>query len=256
MTGNKRDDVKTIDSVHTSFRILEALMRLDGAGVTELAREVGTTKATVYNHLATLNREEVVVKDDGQYHLGLRFLDLAHHAQSRIEISSIVEPEIDKLARCSDELALFAVEEFGKTVCLYYARGENSVQSDVYVGNRLELHYTAVGKAILAHVPEERRTALVEGDLTKRTGQTITDPAELRCELDEIREQGVAFNLEETIDGLVGVGAPIVLPDGSVAGGISVIGPETRISRDQLEGELAEFVTRSANIIEIDSRGL
>lgn len=248
---------KTINAVDTSFRILEALADLRGAGVTELANHLGVTKGTVYNHLATLKRRDYVTKDvDDRYHLGLRFLDLAHHSKARFEVHSLAKSEVDALAEESGELALFTVEEHGKGICVYRAYGEKAVRTDLYEGARSGLHHTAVGKAILAHLPSERVEAILADELTVETPNTITDAETLRAELDAIRERGLAFNRGETISGLVGVGAPIVDPSGGVAGAISVIGPAKRLDEEYLQGELADLLTRSANIVEINATSI
>jgi len=257
MEGSAKPN-KTIKAVEMSMRILQALQNLEGAGVTELADEVGTTKATVHNHLRTLENQDLVVQEtDDQYDIGLRFLEVAHYAKSRFPISKLVKEEVDKLAEQSGEMALFTVEEHWKGVTMYVAYGEKSVQTPIYVGNREHLHNTAVGKAILAHKPaEEVERFLEEEGLTKVTEQTITERDEFLDELEEIRKRGLAFNREEAIHGLVGVGVPVKFYDGFVAGALSIIGPGSRMDEERLDHELADMITRSANIIEINSSSL
>ena len=249
---------KTVNAVRTTFRIIRALQDLDGAGVTELANRVGVSKGTAYNHLATLEEEEYVVKDaEDTYHAGLRFLDIAHHVKNRFPISELVEKEVDQLAAKSGEMALFTVEEHGQGVCLHVAYGEGAVQTPLYVGHRGDLHNTAVGKAILAYKPPEEVEEIVERrGLPEVTENTITRKEWLLEELEEIRKRGIAFNREETIHGLVGVGAPIKSQDGTVAGALSIIGPTSRMNGDRLEQELPDMITRSVNIIEINSTSL
>lgn len=249
---------KTIDAVEMSIEILGTLQELEGAGVTEIAEYLGTTKATVHNHLRTLEAEDIVVREaNGQYDVGLRILDLAYYAKSRFPISEFVEDEIDKLAAKSGEMALFTVEEHWKGVTLYVAFGEKSIQTPIYIGNREPLHNTAVGKAILAHKSPEEREAFLESEgLQPVTEQTITNREEFLAELDEIRERGIAYNREEAIHGLVGVGAPIKRHEGTVEGALSIIGPSSRMDDTRLENELAEMIERSANIIEINSTSI
>lgn len=249
---------KTVKAVRTSFRIIRALQELDGAGVTELANYVGVSKGAAYNHLATLEDEEYVVKGaDDTYYVGLRYLDIAHHVKNRFPISKLVEKEVDKLAEQSGEMALFTVEEHGQGVCLYVAYGEQAVQTPLYVGHRSNLHNTAIGKAILAFKPPEEVEEILEArGLPKVTENTITQKEWLLEELEQIRRRGIAFNREETIHGLVGVGSPIKSQNGSVSGALSIIGPTSRMSGDRLEQELPDMITRSVNIIEINSTSL
>ncbi|MFH5800528.1 IclR family transcriptional regulator [Haladaptatus sp. CMAA 1911] len=244
----------TVNAVQTSLTILEALGELDGAGVTELAEHIGATKATVYNHLSTLKGSRYVVKeDDDTYRLGLRFLDIAHHARNRVRIFDLVRQEVDALAEETGEMVLFTVEEHGVGICLYRAYGEQAIRTPLYVGHQSGLHHTAVGKAILAHLPEERRREILDQQaLDEVTSNTITDREELLEELDGIRETGIATSSEETIQGLIGVGAPIIDQNRAVVGAISIIGPRSRMKGDRLQEELPDQIQRSVNIIEIN----
>ena len=246
-----------VKAVQRTLDIVDVLRETGGLRVTEIAEEIGASKGTVHCHLATLAENGYVVKAGEEYTLGLRFLDLAHHARGRIDIYDLVRDEVDALAAESGEMALFTVEEDGNGVCLYRADGEDAVKTEVYVGYRNQLYHTAVGKAMLAFMPEEKRDRLVSRmDLRPLTRHTITDEGTLREELDRIRESGIAYNLEETIQGLVAVGAPIRSQDGSIYGALSVVGPVRRMGEERLEDEIPEMIRRAVNIIEINSTSL
>lgn len=247
-----------IDAVGTTLDILDALRRLGGAGVTDVARETGFTKGTVHNHLSTLARDGYVIKDaDDRYQIGLRFMNLAYHARERIGVYDLVREEVDTLAARSGEMALFTVEEHGMGVCVYRKLGPDSIQTYLHVGHRNHLHHTAVGKAILAHLPDERVAEIIaDNGLPERTENTVTDPDALVAELAEVREQGVAYNHGETITGLVGVGAPIIGPEGTVVGAISIIGPTSRLEDDRDFEEASALVKKSKNIIEINATSI
>lgn len=251
-----KDAKNPVESVQRSLDLIEAIQRFEEVGVTELADDVGLTKGSVHCHLATLEANGYVVKQDGRYRLGLRFMDLAHHIRNRFEIYDIVKDEVDALAEKSGELALFTVKEQQEGICLYKARGENAVQTELYVGYRNDLHHTAVGKAILAFKSETEIDEILEqSNLRALTEQTITDEDELREELAEIRERGTAFNRGETIPGLVGVGAPIRNREEDVYGAIAVIGPNSRMTDERLD-EISKMINHSVNVIEINATSL
>lgn len=248
---------KTVNAVRTSLEILEALKKHGEMGITELANEVGVSKGTVHNHLSTLEHEDYVVKSKKAYQLGFRFVDLAHHAKDRVDIYDLARQEVEKIGNKSGEMALYTREEHGLGVCLYRSLGEDAVETPLYVGHRSKLHHTAVGKAILAHLPRERVERIVDRrGLEAYTENTITDSEELFDELEEIRERKIAFNHEETIPGLVGVGAPIVNRYDDVAGAISVIGPASRMDEDRFYSEIPDMITQSINIIEINATSI
>lgn len=246
-----------VQAVQRTLEILDVLRETGGARVTEVAGEVGVSKGTVHCHLATLEENGYVINEGNEYKLGLRFIDLAHHAKDRIGIFDVTTSEVDTLAEESGELALFTVEEDGEGICLYTAEGENAVQTEVYVGYRNDLYHTAVGKAMLAHMAEEKRDRLISAmEFEQLTPRTITDEHVLREELAAIREEGIAYNHGETIQGLVGAGAPIRDQDGTVYGAVSIIGPVRRMGEERLQGEISEMIRRAVNIIEINITSL
>lgn len=245
-----------VKATQTALNIVDILQERDSLGVTALADELGISKGAAHCHLSTLREYGYVVKDGDKYRLGLRFIDVAHHVRNKFSIYDLVSDETDKLAEKSGELALFTIEEQHQGICLYLAAGENAVQTEIYVGYRNDLHHTAVGKAILAYMPQEELQQFFDKvELQAQTENTITDEEMLREELAEIQESGFAFNREETIPGLSGVGVPIRKPNDGVYGAISLIGPTSRMDDDRLN-QLSEMVYRTANVIEINATSL
>ncbi|MEA5388029.1 IclR family transcriptional regulator C-terminal domain-containing protein [Haloarculaceae archaeon H-GB2-1] len=135
---------------------------------------------------------------------------------------------------------------------IYQTRTERAVQTDSHIGTTVDLHATAVGKAYLAHLADDRRAALLDDlDLAELTDSTHTDREELEAELASIREQGFAFNDEERFVGMRAVGAPVLGPDDEVLAAISVSGPTTRMEGERYREEIPEQVTQTARIIGI-----
>ncbi|MBV0925915.1 IclR family transcriptional regulator [Halomicroarcula limicola] len=245
---------RTVDAVETALQIVELLQERDGAGITEIADELGRSKGTVHSHLATLVENEYVVNDDGLYRLSLRYLELAETVTDRLQIYDVVRNELDDLAAECGELAQFATEEHGRAVYLYKTGGENAVQTASSTGDREYLHCISLGKAMMAHMSSERVEEIIDRHgLPGFTDSTITSKSELFDELATIREQGYAFDREEKIAGLRCVAAPVVT-GGEVVGALSVSGPASRFEGELYEEELPKMVTRSANVIEINSQ--
>jgi DNA-binding IclR family transcriptional regulator len=245
---------RQVQAVRRSCKILEKLRERDGAGVTELAMELGCSKATVYSHLNTLVDEEFVDKRDNVYEVSLRFVDFGEYAKNGVDIYDIVTEEVERLAEETGEVAQFMVEEHGRGVYLHKTRGENAIQTASYTGTRKDLHCTALGKAILSKLPRERVEEIIEQQgLTAYTLNTITSREGLFAELETIREQSVAFDDEEVLEGLRCVAAPVDHPDGDIQGAISISGPTTRFRGDRFREELPEYVRGAANVIEVNA---
>ncbi|MFW6435405.1 MAG: IclR family transcriptional regulator, partial [Halovenus sp.] len=229
------------------------LRRLNGAGVTAVANEVGLPKSSAYNHLETLEQEEYVLKEGGEYHVGLRFLDLGRHARQRDSLYETARPELETLADETGELVNLLVEEHGQGVYVCRVRGDRAVNVEANTSDRVHLHSTALGKVILAYSDEDRVNQILDAHgLPATTERTITDPDELRAELSEIRERGVAFDRQERIAGLCCVAVPILDDDRRPVGAISVSGPKSRMKGERLESELPERLESAANVVELN----
>jgi DNA-binding IclR family transcriptional regulator len=246
-------DAATVGATETTLRVLETLKRLDGAGVTEVADRLDLPKSTVHNHVSTLLRNEYVVKEGDTYRVGLQFLEFGEYIRNRMPIYDVARPEVERLAEETGELANLLVEEHGKGVYLCRAKGGRAVRLDTYAGMRVHLHCTALGKAILAYLPEERVREIIDTHgLPSRTDTTITDEATLFAELEEVRERGVAHDEEERLAGLRCVAAPIKNLDGNALGAISVSGPTSRMKGDRFDETVPEELISTANVIELN----
>ncbi|MBZ6497073.1 IclR family transcriptional regulator [Natrinema longum] len=247
--NNRNRRVKTADTV---FGIVESIQALDGAGVTELSEELGLAKSTIHDHLSTMVEKEYLVKNDQTYQLGLKFLNHGIHARDSLDLLPTVQPNLKQMANETGEIAWFLVEEYGRGVYLSKAKGDRAVQPYGKIGNRVDLHSIAAGKAILAHLPEDEvRTIIEKHGLESQTSETITDTDQLFEELESIRQSGVAFNDGESLAGHRAVASPIC-PNDRLIGAIVVSGPKNRIQGDMFTEKIPEIVSGTANAIELE----
>ena len=252
MNAAEMDD--TVEAVDRSLRIIEVLRERDGAGVTEIADDLGWAKSTVHTHLRTLQENEYVVREGDEYVLGFRFLDLGEYVKYRKPAYSAVEPKIEELAERTDKRVQFITSEHGYAIYVRIAEGQHAVSTGSQLGRRrLMLHASAAGKAILAHLPEEDVEEILDRrGLPAHNENTITDRDELAEELEAVRERGFAFNYEEHIKGLRAVAAPVLSADGEVEGSVSVAGAARRMQGEWFESELPELLLGVVNEIELD----
>lgn len=243
---------RTVDASRTLLEVIEALRVLNGAGVTELADHLDMAKSTIHGHLATLEEMEFVTKVNGEYTIGFKFLRLGEHARMRRESYRMAKDIVEELATETNERSQFIIEEYGKGVFVHRQVGQNAVHTNTRLGKRIYLHSTGAGKAILAHLPEERIEAIIDTiGLPERTENTITDRDELYDELARIRECGYAYNKEEGMAGLRTIGVPVSDPNGGVLGAFSVSGPSHRIRGDRLHDEIPNMLLGKANEFEL-----
>jgi DNA-binding IclR family transcriptional regulator len=95
---------------------------------------------------------------------------------------------------------------------------------------------------------------LESSELTPRTDRTITDPAVLRDQLEEVCERGYAIDDEETVPGIRCVAVPVVIGDPEVLGAVSVSGPTSRMTEEHVSERISEQVLGAANVIEVNAR--
>lgn len=247
---NAKHPVKTTE---TTLALVEELKQRGPSGVTELAEALGMGKSAIHNHLTTLRQCGYITKDGDTYALGLKFLEVGGHVRKSMQFYQVAKPEVESLATETGELANLLVEEQGRGVYLLRSKGDQAVDLDTYVGHRAYLHSTALGKAILAHLPKSRIDEIVDRHgLKQQTPRTIGSSDELEATLADVAERGYAIDDGERLERLRCIAAPVRRPSGEVLGAISVSAPASRVSDEDLHGDLSEAVLSAANVIELN----
>ncbi|WP_251331021.1 IclR family transcriptional regulator [Haloplanus pelagicus] len=247
---------RLLKTAATTLDVLDALKETGGTTAAELAERLDLSETTTYNQLTTLREHEFVVKDGTEYRLSGKHLLFGEQVRQGNALYQHGREELEEIAAQTGEYAQLVIEQFGRGIIVYETRGDDAIGEAFQARLQQEafdLHYTAAGKAILAHLPDARVGEIIaDHGLTGRTAQTITDRDRLREELAEIRERGYAFNDEEQVEGLRVVGAPIRGPEGEVLGALSVSGPTSRMQDERYHEELPRLVTKTANLIEVN----
>jgi DNA-binding IclR family transcriptional regulator len=211
-------------------RMMEVLTELErhpgGLTIRELTHILSFPRTTIYRILNTLQVHEVVRRaEDGSYHLGRRLLSLAAHTSARFSDANLVgvcRPWLDKLAaELGEGIKLSIIDEDGVLV-LAAAQGRREYALTVASGQRMPIHSGAAGKLLLAFQPQEQLDYLLGRPMPAYTDRTITDPAELRAELERIRHQGWSDDKGENGPSIQAFAAPIIMQDGSIAAALSV----------------------------------
>jgi len=249
-----QSDSKTpIKSARTTLEMLETIREHQEPTLSELTEEFDLSKSSVHNYLSTLKQEGYVLKDGDSYKIALRLLEFGGYARHGEQLYEIGKDKVTELAEETGEMANLLIEEDGMGIYLHRAHGAQSVQTDSYIGQRVHLHNTALGKTILANLPEERVDAIIEEHgLPATTENTITDRDELFQELDRVREEGVAYDDEARVRGLRCVAVPILNNNDRIEGAISLSGPTSRFQGEVYRSEIPEMLKNATNVIELN----
>lgn len=203
-----------------------------GLGPSAIAQLVELDKATVTRLLRTLIEAGYVIQDEGsrRYRLTGKLLWLAHGVAARLDLRAIVHPHLTALRDELGETVHLGLLEDLRVVYVDKVEAANSIQLVSRVGQTMPLHSTALGKAMLAVLPEaERELTFARMDFGPRTDRTIRDVATFREEILLTQLRGYATDDRENEPDGSCVGAAIVRPDGRPAGAISISGPFFRV---------------------------
>lgn len=244
-----------VDTTETSFEIIEHLDQDGWMSIGEVADSLGLVKSTAHRHLTTLEKHGFVVREDDQFKVGLRFLDLGINARNRLDFYSVGKEKVDLLAKDTNEKARLITEENGLSVLVYRKMGDHPLRATEHIGNCRPLHQLAAGKAIMASMPRDEVDRIIETvGLPTRTKNTITDKEALFEEIEQIRDRGYAFNRGESVTNLNAIGAAVQNEDGTPICALSISGAANRLQGDYLEKELRDQLLGIVNEMEITIR--
>lgn len=242
-----------VQAIERAAAILDLLgQSAQGLSVGEVAARTGLAKGTAHRLLASLVFFDFARQDPAsrRYQLGFKLVELGNRRLSQIDLREDARPFLIALAEEVQETVHLVVRDQGAAlyidkVALHPRR--SGLQMVSRIGARTALHSSAVGKVLLAALPENEAAALLPRDgLAAATERTITDPAALRRHLDQVRRQGFAIDDEENEKGIRCVGAPIRDASGEVVAALSVSGPTARVTRERVTQSLQPKVCAAA----------
>ncbi len=231
-----------IQSIERAFTILETVAaNSEGIGVTEIAQQVRLPKSTVSRLITTLEAIEIVEREeDGDaFSIGPGLIALAAQAPTSRHLQTAARSFLLELAEATGETVNLGVPDGDQILFVDQVNSQYHIQIQDWTGYRFPLHVTSGGKLFLAHRSKKRRDAYLTRSLQEFTEDTITDPAELRQELMDIRQQGYAWARGESEEKMVGLGVPIWDADNKLIAAVSVGGPAFRFPP---EGQVDETV--------------
>lgn len=242
-----------IRSLVKSICILQVLEENEACRIVEIADQLDMTSGSVHHHLSTLKQYQLVVKEDGKYRLGMRFLEIGENVRSQLRIYHVGGKMIDNLAEETGEIANLMIEENGEGVYVYIAAAEDAVLLDTKIGTRQYLHTSAAGKAILAELSPERIDEIIQTHgLPSETEHTVTSREQLMAELDRIRERGIAFDTQERAKMISCIGKSITNNDDELLGSVSVSAPASKLEDEEYERYIIDQLKNTASVIGIN----
>ncbi|WP_037859424.1 IclR family transcriptional regulator [Streptomyces sp. SCSIO 75703] len=220
-----------IDGLERAVRILD-LFSSDAPEwtVSDVCRTLGLPKTTVWDYMQSMAALGLLRRTGrGRYRLGWHSFQLGLRARMTSEISGPAWSEMCDLVDTHHETVQLASRYHGEVVYLEKIAPRNGVRVNATrVGERLPAHCTAAGKVLLAYLsPGELRG--VYGEMRSLTDRSLTTLSALEAELSSVRERGYALDVEEAVEGMCCVAAPISNRHGDVSWALSMSFLEYRL---------------------------
>jgi DNA-binding IclR family transcriptional regulator len=215
-------------AVERALAMLEAVAQEpEGMSNAEISRKLQIPKSSASYILRTLEKQAYLNRDSasGKYRVGLKILSLSRGALSGIDVREVALPIMRHLVEKTSLTCHLAILDGPEAVYIEKVEPPGFIRMDTWVGRRMRVHATSVGKALVAYIPPERLEKIVsERAMEKRTPKTITTLPRLLKELEKVRSQGYAVDDEENNLGARCVGAPVFNQQGAIEASVGLSG--------------------------------
>jgi IclR family transcriptional regulator, acetate operon repressor len=238
-----RDDSRSrhsVQSVERAFAVLRSFTaERPVQGVSEIATALDLNRTTVHRLLATLESCGAVRRDPitHRYTISAGVLQFANVFHQTSNVRDVAHPAMVRLRDETGQTAALHLREGSERVTISQVESNQDLRMTYRdLGVPQPLHLGAPGKAILGHLcPQEIEEYLTRRRLIGFTENSITDPDQLRRELEKIRINGVSLSREERRPGVVSVASPVFNDAGQVIGAMNICGPVHRVSEEQIQ---------------------
>jgi len=213
-------------------------------GVSEMAAALKLAKTTVHGLVSTLEKNGFLQKDSAtrKYRLGFALYELGSVQVSHLEINQQAAKPLQTLANQIDRICRVGIWDRNSIVVTMTIQPQGHESTQRQFGPRLPGYCTALGKAILAHMPQpDLQAYLASAELVAYTPKTIVDRQALENELRQTKARGYSISREEVLLHQIGLGAAVFTADSQMAGAISA-------RLDPAEQD-SEFMTKAADLL-------
>ena len=222
-----------------ALAILDVLSAGPDLSLGDISDKLDLHKSTAHRLTMVLERHRLIERNSvsGRYRLGLKLFELGSSAISQLDLRERARPVLEQLVLETGETVHLGILDDTEILYLDKIEPTRSVRMASSVGRRNPAYCTAMGKAILAYLPDEQVEVIVrKHGLKARTSNTITSFSDLKMELREIRQRGYSVDNEEIEDGVRCIGGVVRNFSGAPVAAISVSGPAFRVTKEKVKG--------------------
>jgi IclR family acetate operon transcriptional repressor len=220
-------------AVERALSMLEAVAQeSEGLSNAEISRKLKIPKSSASYILRTLEAQNYLTRDgSGKYKVGLKILSLSRGALIGLDVRGVALPIMRHLTQRTGLTCHLAILDGPEAVYVEKVEPEGFIRMDTWVGRRMRVHATSVGKALVAHIAQNSlENMLAKAGMEKRTPKTITTLPRLLKELEKVRNQGYAVDDEENNLGARCLGAPVFNDRGLIEAALGLSGTTQQVS--------------------------
>jgi DNA-binding IclR family transcriptional regulator len=240
-------------AVERALSILDCLdSSKRGLNISELSRRLEIPKSSTHVIVVTLERLGYLERKTTSlnYHLGLKAYGLGRGMMKNLSVAEIALPYLRVLVDQIHMPAHLAVSDGDQGVYIQKVDRPSLIRIDTYIGRRMDLHCTGVGKVILAWDPSDVAEHILSKDAYIRyTSNTITSSRALRRELARVQKEGYAIDDEEEELGVRCVAVPVFHPNGRFVAALSVTGTTAQLPLNAIESVAERLRQTAAGIL-------
>jgi IclR family pca regulon transcriptional regulator len=229
-------------------------------GIANLADELSMSRSTTHRYASTLVALGYLEQDQARrYRLAPRVVDVGMSVLDSMALRGKAREYLRELREQTGRTVSLAVLDGGDVRYVDrlrgWRRGQHAVDLDLGVGARVPANCSAMGKVLLANLPDRERERLIgELELARCGPKSITSKRALRVELEQVRENGLAVGDEELAPGVRTLAAPVVGPEDEVVAAIGIPVPADAFTREELIEVLAEPLRAAASRLSLALR--
>src|SRR4029453_1696182 len=236
--NDSRRKTPTVPSIERALTIVERLAHSKREmGVSEISQKLKIPKSTTHTIVLTLEKMGYLRKNvaSGKYNLGLKLFGLGSIVLARLQFREQALRPLKQLMEKTRLTTHLAILEQDEAVYIEKVEAPGMVKIDTWVGRRMDLHCTGVGKALLAFLDEKSLPELLRPrGLPRHNAKTITSFAKLKQDLEEVRARGYSIDDEEDELGVRCIGAPVFNHRRELVGAISIAGAKSQINEENI----------------------
>lgn len=230
--------VSRIRSVERAIQILNAFtIRRPELSIDQIVELTGLPKATVYRLLYTMEFHGLIRYDatSALYRPGFQLLNYGGILLSTLTIRTEADETLNELQIETRQTVLLGMAEGRSLVYIDTRETYEGLKYSSYIGRPRPLSYGVLGRVLLAFQPPDVIDAVLSEPIAPSTEFTVVEPLQVKSQLETIRKSGQHIEIDQTILGATGVGAPIFNTFNQCIATVGVVGPSVALSGSELD---------------------